>query len=233
MIHNTDVIQTVDITVPDIDIAIQNIHIQNTDVMIHNTDVIQTVDITVPHIDIAIQNIHIECSMLKKAFTESWNSYSSWCATMAQNLTLLWFACLFKLRFYGESKWFGTVQCASAKCLLVSDNHLFGSGDSTCLWSQREAGDVWCHHPVWNLRAFLCFPFPVSSLVFSALSSCSFCLVIFLLMVCSPFFPENSQTFFIKNSSFFVWLSLSNLEMVVGRRSSVPFGTGIFCYAFI
>ena len=72
--------------------------------MIHNTDVIQTIDITVPDIDIAIQNIHIECSMLKKAFTESWNSYSCLCATMAQNLTLLWFPCLFKLRFYGESK---------------------------------------------------------------------------------------------------------------------------------
>ena len=28
------------------------------------------------------------------------------------------------------------------QCLLVSDNHLFGSCDSTRLWSQREAGHV-------------------------------------------------------------------------------------------
>lgn len=52
--------------------------------MIHNTDVIQTIDITVPDVDIATQNIHIECSMLKKALTESWNSLSCLCATVAQ-----------------------------------------------------------------------------------------------------------------------------------------------------
>ena len=46
-------------------------------------------------------------------------------------------------------------------------------------------------------------PFPISSLVFSAQSSCSFCLVIFLLMVHSPdFFPENSQIFFVKGQAF-------------------------------
>ena len=40
----------------------------------------------------------------------------------------------------------------------------------------------------------LSFDSPVSSLVFSVWSSCSFCLVIFLLMVHSPdFFPENSN----------------------------------------
>lgn len=72
--------------------------------MIHNTDVIQTIDITVPDVDIATQNIHIECSMLKKALTESWNSLSCLCATVAQGLTLLWFPCLLRLRFYSESK---------------------------------------------------------------------------------------------------------------------------------
>ena len=33
---------------------------------------------------------------------------------------------------------------------------------------RREAGDVWCFPPVWNLRAVIWFPFPISSLVFSA-----------------------------------------------------------------
>ena len=32
----------------------------------------------------------------------------------------------------------------------------------------REAGNVWCQLPVWNLRAVIWFPFPISSLVFSA-----------------------------------------------------------------
>ena len=32
----------------------------------------------------------------------------------------------------------------------------------------REAGDVWCLTPVWNLRAVIWFPFPISSHVFSA-----------------------------------------------------------------
>ena len=32
--------------------------------------------------------------------------------------------------------------------------------------SRREAGDVWCHHPVLNLRAVIWFPFSISSLVF-------------------------------------------------------------------
>ena len=32
----------------------------------------------------------------------------------------------------------------------------------------REAGDVWCPLPVWNLRAVIWFLFPISSLVFSA-----------------------------------------------------------------
>ena len=60
-------------------------------------------------------------------------------------------------------------------------------------------------------------PFLSPLLLFSAQSSCSFCLVIFLLMVYSPdFFPENSQIFFLKGQ-FFVWLLLSSQEMIVGR----------------
>ena len=33
---------------------------------------------------------------------------------------------------------------------------------------RREAGDISCFPPVWNLRAVIWFPFPTSSLVFSA-----------------------------------------------------------------
>ena len=61
---------------------------------------------------------------------------------------------------------------------------------------RREAGDVWCSPPVWNLRAVIWFPFPISS--------CIFCLVLLLFLSChfsanrlhSPdFFPENSNIF--------------------------------------
>ena len=42
-------------------------------------------------------------------------------------------------------------------------------------------------------------------------SSCSFCLVIFLLLAHSPdFSPENSQICFVKELAFFVWLLLSS-----------------------
>ena len=42
---------------------------------------------------------------------------------------------------------------------------------------QREAGDVWCLPPVWNLRAVIWFPFPISCHVF-------FCLVLLLFLPC-------------------------------------------------
>ena len=63
---------------------------------------------------------------------------------------------------------------------------------------QREAGDVWCSTPVWNLRAVIWFPFPISSYVFFCLVLL-LCLVIFLLislMVHSPdFFPQKLKYF--------------------------------------
>jgi len=63
---------------------------------------------------------------------------------------------------------------------------------------QREAGYVWCLSSVWNLRAVIWFPCPISSCFFLP-SALALCLVIFLLMVHSPdFFPENSQIFFVK-----------------------------------
>ena len=65
---------------------------------------------------------------------------------------------------------------------------------------RREAGDVWCYPPVWNLRAVICFPFPISSLVF-------FCLVVLLFLQChfsdkrGPFswlFFQKTQICFVK-----------------------------------
>ena len=64
---------------------------------------------------------------------------------------------------------------------------------------QRDAVDVWCFPPVWNLRAVIWFPFPISSHFFclALLVFLSFCLVIFLLVVrSSDFFPENSNIFY-------------------------------------
>ena len=67
-----------------------------------------------------------------------------------------------------------------------------------CLSRQprREFGDVSCHPPVWNLRAVIRFPFPISSLGFFL------CLVLLLFLSCNfsangpfpNFFPENSQS---------------------------------------
>ena len=70
---------------------------------------------------------------------------------------------------------------------------------------RREAGDVWCLPPVWNLRAVIWFHFAISSLVLLpipvALSVFSlFC----VLMAHSPyfFFPEKSLILFIKKQAF-------------------------------
>ena len=47
--------------------------------------------------------------------------------------------------------------------------------------------------------SYIWFPFPISFHIFSVLSSCSFCVVIFLLMVHSlDFFPKSSKIVFVK-----------------------------------
>ena len=64
-------------------------------------------------------------------------------------------------------------------------------------WPRREASDVWCHPPVWNLSAVIWFPFPISSLVF-------FCLVLLLFLSCH--FSANgpfSWPFFQKTVKYF------------------------------
>ena len=70
--------------------------------------------------------------------------------------------------------------------------------------AQREAGDVWCLLPVWNLRAVIWFHFTISSLVLlptpvalSVLSSPFFLLLFFLLAHSPDFLPENSSILFV------------------------------------
>ena len=54
-------------------------------------------------------------------------------------------------------------------------------------------------------------------LFFSAQSSCSFCLVIFRLMVHSPDLSRKLSNIFRYGLGFFVWLLLSSQQMIVGR----------------
>ena len=51
-------------------------------------------------------------------------------------------------------------------------------------WPRREAGNVWCPPSVWNLRAVIWFPFPISSLVFSSFLLSFFCLALLLFLSC-------------------------------------------------
>ena len=89
---------------------------------------------------------------------------------------------------------------------------------------------------VWNLRAVIWFPFPISSLVFVpsllALSVSSFIcqwsiLLTFLQKILNHFLCKDQEL------GFFAWLLLSSWEMRVGRRYVQPYGTGIWHYAFI
>ena len=100
------------------------------------------------------------------------------------------------------------------------------------LW-QGEQGDpsypLKSFVPVWNLRAIIWFPFLIASHFF--------CLVLHFLSchfsANGPiFFPENSQTFFVNDQAFFLWLLLSSW-MVVGMSGLLPCGTGIFHYTFV
>ena len=102
----------------------------------------------------------------------------------------------------------------------------------------REAGDVWCLYPVWNLRAVMWFHFTISSLVFllspvtlSVLSSSFSC----LLGHSPELFPENSSIFFIKRQAFLhcSCLVARRSKLVSGMCNMLPYGTGICCYAFI
>ena len=71
---------------------------------------------------------------------------------------------------------------------------------------------------------------------FSAWSSCSLCLVIFLLSVLLSFFPEKICIFnyfkFNEDKGFFVWLLLSSLGTVGGVWSWLLCGTGSRYYVF-
>ena len=72
---------------------------------------------------------------------------------------------------------------------------------SPCQYSWwREATDVRCHPPVWNLRVVVWFLF--LSLSFFSLAPCSFCLIIFLLMVHPPEFQKIVQHFSLRTRLF-------------------------------
>ena len=92
---------------------------------------------------------------------------------------------------------------------------------------RREAGDVSRHPPVWNLRAVIRFPFPISSLGFFL------CLVLLLFLSCNvsangPFsflYPPRKLKYF----SFcmaFVWL-------LYGFRMAFVWLLYGFCMAFV
>ena len=65
------------------------------------------------------------------------------------------------------------------------------------LFPWREAGDVWCLHPVWHLRAVIWFHFAISSLVL-LLSPIILSVFFYLLVHSSELFPENSSICFVK-----------------------------------
>ena len=79
-----------------------------------------------------------------------------------------------------------------------------------CRLPRREAGDVWCLPPVWNLRAVIWFHFAVSSLV---LLPSPVTLSILSFSACWSFlwaFPRKFFSVFRKEIGFFVWLLLSS-----------------------
>ena len=79
------------------------------------------------------------------------------------------------------------------------------------LTPRREAGDVWCLPPVWNLRAVIWFHFTTSSLVL--LSSPITLSVLFFFLPAGPFSWTLSREFFNifrEEIGFFVWLLFSS-----------------------
>ena len=74
---------------------------------------------------------------------------------------------------------------------------------------RREAGDVWCLPPVWNLRAVIWFHFAISSLV---LLPSSVTLSVWSFSACWPFlldFFQKILQYFALRDRLFVWLLFS------------------------
>ena len=89
--------------------------------------------------------------------------------------------------------------------------------------------------PVWNLRTVFWFPFPISSLLFLLSSSCSFCLVIFLLVHSPDFFLSRKYFSLRVRRVFFFWYGscwvARRWQLVDSMCSLLPFATGIYHYA--
>ena len=101
---------------------------------------------------------------------------------------------------------------------------------------QREAGDVWCLPPVWNLRAVIWFHFAISSLVLLP-SPVTFSVLSF--SACWPFllnfFHKTVQYFLLRDRLFLYGscFAVRRRQLVGGMCSMLPYDTGICCYAFV
>ena len=101
---------------------------------------------------------------------------------------------------------------------------------------RREAGDVWCLPPVWNLRAVIWFNFAIFSLV---LLPSPVTLSVLAFSACWPFllnfFQKILQYFSLRDRLFLYGscLAFRRRQLVGGMCSMLPYDAGICCYAFI
>ena len=99
---------------------------------------------------------------------------------------------------------------------------------------RREAGNVWCLPPVWNLRAVIWFHFAISSLVLlpSPLSVLFFSACWSILLNFSHKILQNvslRDRLFLYGSC----LAARRSKLVAGMCTMLPCGAGNCCYAFI
>ena len=103
-------------------------------------------------------------------------------------------------------------------------------------YPRREAGDVWCLPPVWNLRAVIWFHFAISSPVLLpspvTLSVLSFSARWSILLNC---FQKILRYFSLRDRLFLYGscLAARRSKLVGGMCSMLPYGTGICCYTFL
>ena len=104
---------------------------------------------------------------------------------------------------------------------------------------RREAGDVWCLPPVWNLRDVIWFHFAISSLVL-LLSPVTLSILSFSACWCFLLnsFQKILQYLSSRDGLFFLCVYDSCLadrrsKLVGGMCNMLPYGTGFCFYAFI
>ena len=100
-------------------------------------------------------------------------------------------------------------------------------GESHLSLPQREAGDVWCLPPVWNLRAVIGFLIWFHFANFSCVllpSPVTHSVLFCLLVLSSKLFPENSSVFFVKREAFLYdsCLAARRSQVVGGMCSMLP-----------